>query len=141
MKLPNTAHTSRPWRIHELTRDFRPRTCERWRRQGGPDDFSRLVQEIASGTGRTTPVGRELIQRVDTIAQELRSSIVSLMCHCPWPPRPSGAASCLVHACMDGEDVDQPGQGKQPQHLLLRGREQQVTPGLPGMLAHSDQRC
>jgi hypothetical protein len=23
MKLPNTAHTSRPWRIHELTPDFR----------------------------------------------------------------------------------------------------------------------
>ncbi len=23
MRLPNTAHTSRRWRIHELTRDFR----------------------------------------------------------------------------------------------------------------------
>jgi hypothetical protein len=23
MRLPNSAHTSRPWRIHELTRDFR----------------------------------------------------------------------------------------------------------------------
>src|SRR5918995_1857264 len=23
MRLPNTAHTSRPWRIHELTPDFR----------------------------------------------------------------------------------------------------------------------
>ena len=23
MRLPSTAHTSRPWRIHELTRDFR----------------------------------------------------------------------------------------------------------------------
>jgi hypothetical protein len=23
MRLPNTAHTSRPWRIHEFTRDFR----------------------------------------------------------------------------------------------------------------------
>ncbi len=23
MSLPNTAHTSRPWRIHELTHDFR----------------------------------------------------------------------------------------------------------------------
>jgi len=23
MHLPNTAHTSKPWRIHELTRDFR----------------------------------------------------------------------------------------------------------------------
>ena len=25
MRLPNTAHTARPWRIHELTRDFRAR--------------------------------------------------------------------------------------------------------------------
>jgi hypothetical protein len=23
MRLPNNAHTSRPWRIHELTHDFR----------------------------------------------------------------------------------------------------------------------
>jgi hypothetical protein len=23
MRLPNSAHTSRPWRIHEFTRDFR----------------------------------------------------------------------------------------------------------------------
>jgi hypothetical protein len=23
MRLPNSVHTSRPWRIHELTRDFR----------------------------------------------------------------------------------------------------------------------
>ncbi|MGI8546584.1 MAG: DUF2867 domain-containing protein, partial [Gemmatimonadaceae bacterium] len=23
MKLPNTAHTARPWRIHEITPDFR----------------------------------------------------------------------------------------------------------------------
>ncbi len=27
MRLPNTAHTSRPWRIRELTRDFGWRTC------------------------------------------------------------------------------------------------------------------
>jgi hypothetical protein len=28
MRLPNTAHTSRPWRIHEITRDFdRLRGC------------------------------------------------------------------------------------------------------------------
>jgi hypothetical protein len=48
MRLPNSAHTSRPWRIHELTRDFRLEDV--WALPGGgaPDDFHRLVQMIAS---------------------------------------------------------------------------------------------
>jgi predicted DCC family thiol-disulfide oxidoreductase YuxK len=48
MRLPNTAHTSRPWRIHELTRDFRLEDVWALPTPGGPDDFPRLVQEIAS---------------------------------------------------------------------------------------------
>ena len=48
MRLPNSAQTSRPWRIHELTRDFRLEDV--WALPGGgaPDDFHRLVQMIAS---------------------------------------------------------------------------------------------
>ena len=49
MKLPNTSHTSRPWRIHELTRDFRLEDVWALPTPGGPDDFPRLVQGIASG--------------------------------------------------------------------------------------------
>jgi hypothetical protein len=49
MRLPNTAHTSRPWRIHELTRDFRLEDVWGLPTPGGPDDFPRLVQGIASG--------------------------------------------------------------------------------------------
>ena len=49
MRLPNTAHTSRPWRIHELTRDFRLEDVWALPTPGGPDDFARLVQAIASG--------------------------------------------------------------------------------------------
>ena len=49
MKLPNTAHTSRPWRIHELTRDFRLEDVWALQGTGAPDDFPRLVQEFASG--------------------------------------------------------------------------------------------
>jgi Protein of unknown function (DUF2867) len=49
MRLPNTAHTSRPWRIHELTRDFRLEDVWALETPGGPDDFPRLVQGIASG--------------------------------------------------------------------------------------------
>jgi hypothetical protein len=51
MKLPNTAHTSLPWRIHELTHDFRLEDVWALATPGGPDDFPRLVQHIASGGG------------------------------------------------------------------------------------------
>ena len=46
MRLPNTAHTSRPWRIHELTRDFRLEDVWALPTPGGPDDFPRLVQVV-----------------------------------------------------------------------------------------------
>jgi Protein of unknown function (DUF2867) len=49
MRLPNTAHTSRPWRIHELTRDFRLEDVWALPTPGGPTDFPQLVQLIASG--------------------------------------------------------------------------------------------
>jgi hypothetical protein len=48
MKLPNSAHTSRPWRIHELTRDFRLEDVWALPTPGGPDDFHQLVQLAAS---------------------------------------------------------------------------------------------
>jgi acyl-CoA thioesterase FadM/ketosteroid isomerase-like protein len=48
MRLPDSAHTSRPWRIHELTRDFRLEDVWELPRRGGPDDFPRLVELIAS---------------------------------------------------------------------------------------------
>ena len=47
-RLPNTAHTSRPWRIHQLTNDFRLEDVWALPGVGGPDDFPRLVQQIAS---------------------------------------------------------------------------------------------
>ncbi len=49
MRLPNSAHTSRPWRIHELTRDFRIEDVWALPTPGGPDDFPRLVRNFASG--------------------------------------------------------------------------------------------
>ena len=48
MRLPTTAHTSQPWRIHELTRDFRVEDVWALPATGGPDGFPRLVQLIAS---------------------------------------------------------------------------------------------
>jgi Protein of unknown function (DUF2867) len=49
VRLPSTAHTSRPWRIHEFTRDFRLEDVWALPTPGGPDDFARLVAGIASG--------------------------------------------------------------------------------------------
>jgi hypothetical protein len=49
MRLPDTAHTSRPWRIHEFTPEFRLEDVWALPTQGGPDDFPRLVRLIASG--------------------------------------------------------------------------------------------
>src|SRR5262252_10682695 len=49
MRLPNSAHTAQPWRIHELTRDFRIEDVWALPTPGGPDDFPRLVRNLASG--------------------------------------------------------------------------------------------
>jgi len=49
MRLPNAAHTSRPWRIHELTTDFRLEDVWALPTPGGPDDFPRLVALITAG--------------------------------------------------------------------------------------------
>jgi hypothetical protein len=48
VRLPDTEHTSRPWRIHELTRDFRLEDVWELLGPGGADDFPRLVALIAS---------------------------------------------------------------------------------------------
>ena len=49
MRLPNTEYTLRPWRIHELTRDFRLEDVWELPTPGGPGDFPRLVQQFTSG--------------------------------------------------------------------------------------------
>jgi hypothetical protein len=48
MKLPKSAHTSRPWRVHELAADFELEDVWKLPTPGGPDDLARLVQQIAS---------------------------------------------------------------------------------------------
>jgi Protein of unknown function (DUF2867) len=52
MRLPTTAHTSRPWRVHELTEDFEIEDVWALPTPGGPDDFARVVQLFTpSGAG------------------------------------------------------------------------------------------
>jgi hypothetical protein len=48
VKIPNRVHRSRPWRIHELTGDFRLEDVWEVPGVGGPDDLPRLVELLAS---------------------------------------------------------------------------------------------
>jgi Protein of unknown function (DUF2867) len=48
-RLPDSAHNSRPWRIHEIAPDFRLEDVWALPTPGGPDDFPLLVEAFASG--------------------------------------------------------------------------------------------
>lgn len=53
MKLPESEHLSRPWRIHELTPDFRIEDVWAVPTPGGRADFPRLLEMVTSwGAGR-----------------------------------------------------------------------------------------
>src|SRR5258707_12937382 len=45
MRLPEKEHASRPWRIHELTRDFRVEDVWALPVAGGRDEFPRLGRQ------------------------------------------------------------------------------------------------
>ena len=47
MRLAKSTHTSRPWRIHELTRDFRLEDVWELPTPGDRDDFPQLVAQFA----------------------------------------------------------------------------------------------
>jgi hypothetical protein len=47
-RLPDSAHTSHPWRIHELTQDFQLEDVWGLPTPGGPEDFPRLVEMLAA---------------------------------------------------------------------------------------------
>jgi hypothetical protein len=55
VRLPDSAHSSRPWRIHELTPDFQLEDVWELPGRGGPDDFPRLVEVIASQDPSRSP--------------------------------------------------------------------------------------
>jgi hypothetical protein len=48
MRLPDTAHTDRPWRIHEIASDFRLEDVWELPGRGGAGGFPRLVELITS---------------------------------------------------------------------------------------------
>jgi hypothetical protein len=48
MRLPDSAHTSRPWRVHEVAGDFALEDVWRLPTPGGPDDLGRVVALFAA---------------------------------------------------------------------------------------------
>ena len=48
MRLPESAHTERPWRIHEVAGDFEVEDVWELPTPGGPGDFPRLVELVAT---------------------------------------------------------------------------------------------
>ena len=47
MRIPNTEHRSRPWRIHQILPDFRLEDVWELPGEGGPGDFPRVVELMA----------------------------------------------------------------------------------------------
>jgi Protein of unknown function (DUF2867) len=60
MRLPKTAHTSRPWRIHDVAPDFEVEDVWALPTPGGPGELQRLV---SAAVGRSFPEGAPLIVR------------------------------------------------------------------------------
>jgi hypothetical protein len=56
MRLPTSAHISRPWRVHEITRDFEVEDVWELPTPGGPDDLARLVQWFTSPGDDDLPI-------------------------------------------------------------------------------------
>jgi Protein of unknown function (DUF2867) len=56
MRLPTSAHTSRPWRVHELTKDFEVEDVWELPTPGGPDDLARLVSWFTRPRDEDLPI-------------------------------------------------------------------------------------
>ncbi|MFF5704648.1 DUF2867 domain-containing protein [Streptomyces sp. NPDC012794] len=71
MKLPRTAHTSRPWRIHEIAGDFQLEDVWALPTPGGPDDLAKLVAQFASGGNETSGISSPLYRALFAIRWKL----------------------------------------------------------------------
>lgn len=49
MRLPDRAHTDRPWRVHQITADFHLEDVWALPVRGGPDDLDQVVGRFGSG--------------------------------------------------------------------------------------------
>jgi hypothetical protein len=97
MRLPNTEHTARPWRIHEITPDFRIEDVWAFRTPGaGPDDFPAMLAalRVAGGLNENPPVVRFLFGW-DKPEQGLVGRVESLVDRLPPDLRQDAAGAAV----------------------------------------------
>jgi Protein of unknown function (DUF2867) len=94
MRLPNTAHTSQPWRIHEVAPDFQVEDVWGLPTPGGPEDFPLLVGFATDRPVELNAQGqyvgdgaRDLASRVSRALFTLRWKLGELL---GWDDRDSG---------------------------------------------------
>ncbi|MEV6768221.1 DUF2867 domain-containing protein [Nocardia sp. NPDC051030] len=61
MRLPDTAYTDRPWRIHEIAPDFEVEDVWAMPTPGGPDGLARFVTQFTAGDDVANPIVRSLL--------------------------------------------------------------------------------
>ena len=71
MRLSKKAHTSRPWRIHEIVPDFELEDVWALPTPGGPGDFPRLVRQMSSFGPSFSGAARILWELRDKIGELL----------------------------------------------------------------------
>jgi hypothetical protein len=62
MRLPDAAHTARPWRIHEISAGFRLEDVWALPTPGRREDFPRLVEWLASRDDPSGPAGSPAVR-------------------------------------------------------------------------------
>jgi hypothetical protein len=88
MRLPDAAHTSRPWRIHELTPDFRIEDVWALPTPGGPGDFPDWCGSSPPETIRaTTPAPPARSGRSDGSSGSCSAGTVRTPASVPGRPR------------------------------------------------------
>jgi hypothetical protein len=102
-RLPNSGHTSRPWRIHEITSDFRLEDVWALPVRGEESDFPALVQSIAAGDPSQGPW---LARALWTI----RWKVGKLL---GWDEAEAGLGERVptLRQCLPGDLLDAPGPG------------------------------
>lgn len=75
MRLPNSAHTARPWRIHQFATDFELEDVWQLRTLGGRDGLPRLAALVRpnGALGMAYMAGIEPIRRVLVYPELIRS--------------------------------------------------------------------
>jgi hypothetical protein len=109
MRLPDSAHASRPWRIHEIAPDFKLEDVWELPGRGGPGDFPRLVDLITSFDPARGP------SRISRALWDIRWRVGRLL---GWDD-PDGGLNTRVATLLDRLPADLLGRGRGPDFTAL----------------------